>query len=238
VDKTQPSGSASVPQLMPVLSRGKHRNARKGACFMEMASVLAGERWSDHPRCTHPLLAELARLVNDLTSDESRNELAVLVPDVVGLTSDDVQLDARIALRCACVALPLASQERQNVLAVGLLTAEQVLTEASGTRDSAVTREVDAAFAAVPEAARWSRRFVRRTGISTKGFRRHAAPTTVRVAVTGIAEACVSNPDAVLRRLLTDVIADGTAFCGQAGSAVAGGPALVSLPRSVARSPR
>lgn len=238
MDKTQPSGSASVPQLMPVLSRGKHRNARKGACFMEMASVLAGERWSDHPRCTHPLLAELARLVNDLTSDEGRNELAVLVPDVVGLTSDDVRLDAQIALRCATVALPLASQERQNVLAVGMLTAEQVLTEASGARDGAVTREVDAAFTTVPEAARWSRRFVRRTGISTKGFRRHAAPTTVRVAVTGIAEACVSNPDAVLRRLLTDVIADCTAFCGQAGAAVAGGPVPVSPPRSVARSSR
>ncbi len=29
---------------------------------MELASYLAGERWSDHPACTHPLLAEAARL--------------------------------------------------------------------------------------------------------------------------------------------------------------------------------
>jgi len=28
---------------------------------MEFASYLAGERWSDHPACTHPLLAVLAR---------------------------------------------------------------------------------------------------------------------------------------------------------------------------------
>ena len=42
---------------VPVLSRGKHRNPRKGACFMEFASYLAGEPWSDHPACTHPLLA-------------------------------------------------------------------------------------------------------------------------------------------------------------------------------------
>ncbi|WP_344829386.1 hypothetical protein [Nonomuraea dietziae] len=42
---------------MPILSRGRHRNPRKGACFMELASYLAGERWSDHPACTHPLLA-------------------------------------------------------------------------------------------------------------------------------------------------------------------------------------
>ena len=43
---------APPPALLPVLSRGKHRNPRKGACFMEFASLLAGERWSDHPACT------------------------------------------------------------------------------------------------------------------------------------------------------------------------------------------
>src|SRR3989337_2921875 len=63
---------ADAPGILPVLSKGKHRNARKGACFMEFASYLAGERWSDHPSCTHPLLSELARLVNDHTSDEQR----------------------------------------------------------------------------------------------------------------------------------------------------------------------
>jgi hypothetical protein len=26
----------TAPELMPVLSRGKHRNPRRGACFMEM----------------------------------------------------------------------------------------------------------------------------------------------------------------------------------------------------------
>jgi hypothetical protein len=51
-----------LPDMLPVLSRGKHRNPRKGACFMELASYLAGERWSDHPACTHPLLASVARL--------------------------------------------------------------------------------------------------------------------------------------------------------------------------------
>jgi hypothetical protein len=37
------------PDLFPILSPGKHRNPRSGACFMELASLLAGERWSDHP---------------------------------------------------------------------------------------------------------------------------------------------------------------------------------------------
>jgi len=61
----------SEPELVPVLSRGKHRNPRKGACFMEMASYLAGEPWSDHPACTHPLLAAMARGVNDLLDDDA-----------------------------------------------------------------------------------------------------------------------------------------------------------------------
>ncbi len=46
-----------------------------------------------------------------------------------------------------------------------------------------------------------------------KGFKRHAAPGTVRLSVHGIAEACVVDPDAILRQLLVDAIADTTALC-------------------------
>ena len=62
---------AQSPDVLPILSRGKHRNPRRGACFMELASYLAGESWSDHPSCTHPLLASLARDVNDHVGDLS-----------------------------------------------------------------------------------------------------------------------------------------------------------------------
>ena len=79
------ASTVSVPEIVPILSRGKHRNPRKGACFMEMASYLAGERWSDHPKCTHPLVATVARLVNDNTSDDHRSRLAELIPSVIGL---------------------------------------------------------------------------------------------------------------------------------------------------------
>jgi hypothetical protein len=72
------------PELLPVLSRGKHRNPRRGACFMEYASYLAGESWSDHPACTHPALASLARMVNDCISDEARGRLVTLIPTVIG----------------------------------------------------------------------------------------------------------------------------------------------------------
>src|SRR3954469_3458577 len=72
------SDDIRTPELLPKLSRGTHRSVRKGACFMERASFLAGERWSDHPACTHPLLAALARDVNDCTSDANRQRLVTL----------------------------------------------------------------------------------------------------------------------------------------------------------------
>jgi hypothetical protein len=209
---------SSPPDLMPVLSRGKHRSIRKGACFMEMASVLAGERWSDHPRCTHPLLGDVARHINDLTSDGERHHLAVLIPSVVGLNSADPRMDARIALRCACAAIPVASEERQNALAVSILSADRVLAELDGRPVEKLERGSVAALGSAPGAAAWAEEFVRRAGMRVKGFRRHAAPSTVRFAVRAIAEACVHDPEARLRKLLANVIEDCEAICG-AGSA-------------------
>lgn len=47
---------------------------------MEYVSVLAGAPFSDRPKCTDPTLAELVRLVNDVSSDEGRDRLADLAP--------------------------------------------------------------------------------------------------------------------------------------------------------------
>src|SRR3954454_3044085 len=123
---------------VPVLGRGKHRSPRKGACFMEFASYLAGERWSDHPSCTHPLLARLARLTNDYTSDATRQHLVELVPSVVGLTSDDVRVDLRIALRAALTALPVVAEARQRTMALTVVVANRLLAMLDGRPDGDV----------------------------------------------------------------------------------------------------
>jgi hypothetical protein len=99
---------------------------------MELASYLAGERWSDHPACTHPLLAEVARMVNDYTADQARARLAVLIPSVIGLNGDDPRIEARIVLRAATTALPVVAAERQRAMAVSVLAAEQYLAELDG----------------------------------------------------------------------------------------------------------
>lgn len=192
---------------MPILSRGRHRNPRKGACFMELASYLAGERWSDHPACTHPLLAGLARLVNDHTTDEGRSRLVPLVPSIIGLTGDDLRIDARLALRAATTALPIAAAERQLALAVSVLAAEEMLARLDG-RPVELEERSRWAFAQAPHAADSARRFSRAAKITDKGFRRYAAPNAVQLSVVGIAQACVREPDAILRELLVTAIAE------------------------------
>ncbi len=184
---------------------------------MEMASYLAGERWSDHPRCTHPLLASVARLVNDLTSDVNRPRLVELIPSVIGLTTTDPHADVRIALRCATAALPIASAERQNALAVAVLAAERTLAELDGSPPGRLSATSVQALDSAPLSARWARTFANRLDVSVDGFRRFGAPNAVRVAVPGIADACVPDPDEHLHDLLVAVIGECAAVCAGEG---------------------
>lgn len=206
------NASPALPDLVPVLSRGKHRHPRKGACFMEMASYLAGERWSDHPRCTHPLLASVARLVNDHTSDEHRSRLVAMIPSVIGLTTHDPRADARIALRCAIAALPIAAAEHQKAMAVSVLAAERALARGDDRRDGDLGADSIEALDSAPLAARWAHSFATNVRVTLGDFRRFGAPGTVRVAIPAIAQACVSDPDQRLHDVLATAIDEVAAF--------------------------
>lgn len=195
-----------VPMLVPILGAGRHRSPKKGACFMEFASYLAGERWSDHPACTHPVLAALARDVNDLTSDAARSELVPHVHRVVGLTSDDRRLGIGLAMRAATAALPIAALERQRALAVGLVAVAE-------TEPDAVLRDqAKQALSGAPAAERWARDFIDRTRIRGRGSARQAQ-AMVHTACVGIALACVEDVDVRLRELLLDAIDEAESFC-------------------------
>ncbi|MBU1589276.1 MAG: hypothetical protein KKH51_15220 [Actinobacteria bacterium] len=184
-----------MPEGMPVLSAGRHRTPKHGACFMEFASYLAGERWSDHPACTHPTVAALARDVNDVSSDAGRALLTTLIPRVVGLTVDDPQFGMAVALRAARAALPVASMERQRALAVALLSFDPELGP-----------ESRAAFAQSPDLEGWARAYLASSRFAPKASAR-TAEAIVHTAVTGIAKACIEDPDARLRALLAETIA-------------------------------
>jgi len=182
---------------------------------MEYASFLAGERWSDHPRCTHSLLAGVARDINDHTSDAGRSRLVPLIPSVVGLNGDDPRVDVGIAVRCALVALPVVAEPRQRALAAGLLGARRILTsldeQSSSNFDAGnLFDDVDRALSGAPHAVRWAEDFISGVHIDSKTFGRHSARSMVHVAVSGISEACIPDPDSMLHDLLCAVIDDCT----------------------------
>src|SRR6476469_4418537 len=120
------TGQGRSNEFLPLLSRGKHRRPAKGACMMEYASFLAGERWSDHPACTHPLLAHLARSVNDRVSDVSRRALIHLAPTLTGARSDDRSWSLEIAAVTVRHALRRAGAQDGRELAVGLMTLDRL----------------------------------------------------------------------------------------------------------------
>lgn len=222
-----------LPDVVPVLSRGRHRTRRRGACFMEFASYLAGEKWSDHPACTHPALATLARLVNDWTSDAGRARLAPMIPSVVGLRASHLpnlqvpggtgtfrrgtfgldRLDLHLAVLAATAALPVASEVRQRSLAVGLLRAARMITELDGAGPDRFgdAHLIRAAFNTAPHAETWARTWDE--GWRTAASSRHASSVSVMcdaitaIAVAGIGEACIVDSDDRLRAVLTVAIA-------------------------------
>ena len=112
---TTSSGSA-----VPFLNGGAHLSAEEGMCLMEAVSETARLPWSDEPPCTHPLLAFLARIVNDASSDDGRQQLTVLVPDLASAAPGDAtraaQTSARVAVACTEVALELRASPLLNHL--------------------------------------------------------------------------------------------------------------------------
>jgi hypothetical protein len=90
-----PPVSHQVVELAP----GKHSSPEKGACVVELASMLAGERFSDHPRSVCPVIASFMRTLNDELDDSRRRELLPYASMIVG-TRGTRALRARRARLC------------------------------------------------------------------------------------------------------------------------------------------
>ena len=111
------SVSGVLPDGLPVLAAGAHLAPEDGVCLMEYVSVLAGEPFSDSPRCTDGALAGLARLVNDEVSDEGRRLLAPLAADLTILGRTDAVGSARLVLAVTAHARTTAQPGRKLRLA-------------------------------------------------------------------------------------------------------------------------
>lgn len=66
------------------LSRGKHASPAEGACVMELASMLAGESFGDHPISVCPVIGAFLRTYNDSIEDGRRQDLYAYASKVVG----------------------------------------------------------------------------------------------------------------------------------------------------------
>ena len=197
--------TATAPMVMPMLARGRHRSPRRGACFMELASYLAGEPWTDSPACTDESLAHVARLVNDLSTDGARPALSSMIPSVIGLRDLGRGFADEIALIASVHALPIAAQDRQRGIAVGMLRILGDVGDYTSHADDVWKASARSTLNQYYGIERWAREFADRMGVV--GGDRSATGAMTEIAARGIAEACVPDPDERLRDLLRAGIA-------------------------------
>jgi hypothetical protein len=70
------------------LSKGKHTDPEDGACVMELASMLAGEPFTDHPASVCPVIGSFLRAYNDSIDAGRRQDLYEYASKVVGSRAD------------------------------------------------------------------------------------------------------------------------------------------------------
>lgn len=197
-----------TPTALPILSRGKHRRPRHGACLMEYTSVLAGERFSDSPRCTDPVLAAVARCVNDYSSDAARQRLAPLAADLTTASGAGEDARTRMVRRCLTTALACATGSRRQALTVALLGLDRAAAGAGRGWDSTMlSLDSELALLGIDCDTAAAAAYVAKIPVGVGEHARRALPVAVEMAVSTIAG---SGPDSdeVLYRLLVSCLAD------------------------------
>lgn len=211
---------AKTPTALPILAAGRHRSPRHGACLMEYTSVLAGERFSDSPHCTDPVLAAVARAVNDYSSDASRQRIAPFAGDLTTAhgAGDDIQRG--IVRRCLLTALRYADGSRRQVLLVALLGLDRAARgETQGWDDSMLSLDTELALLRCDKGFAAAAAYVAPLSIPTREHARRASAVSVEMAVATIAEAVDdrSAADDALFDLLQQCMDDYTVALAAAG---------------------
>ena len=131
------------------LSRGKHASPQDGACVMELASMLAGERFDDHPRAVCNVIGVVLRGYNDGVDDDRRQDLYRYAADVVG-TRDRAARRRRLELCTSHFGLdrrglPMLPGSRMRAIGRAALVQGRLATDESHRRFLAFVDELIAA---------------------------------------------------------------------------------------------
>jgi hypothetical protein len=84
-----------LPAEPYILNSGSHEDLENGACFNELASVLAGEPFSASPACVSPIVRWLGMRLNDRLDDERRQLLRPFVLRSLGTANDGREEERR-----------------------------------------------------------------------------------------------------------------------------------------------
>ena len=82
------SGAAEKTHQTVRLDAGRHRSPGDSVCVMELASMLAGERFTDHPKSVCPTISALLRTYNDALGPRERQDLYRYASRSVGTRAD------------------------------------------------------------------------------------------------------------------------------------------------------
>jgi hypothetical protein len=73
--------------------------------LLELVSELSGEVWSDRPAAVHPVLAAIARCVNDESTEDGRQRLVLFAPKLMGTYLAREPVSRRLVAHCTTIAL-------------------------------------------------------------------------------------------------------------------------------------
>ena len=99
---------------MELLGRGAHADPGGGGNVLELASVLAGEPWSNRPRSVHPALAAVAEVVNDLLPDDRRPLITPLAAWLAGTGTRDARVWPALTRVCEQAVASITGQDQPD----------------------------------------------------------------------------------------------------------------------------
>ena len=105
------------------LARGRHASRHAGVCVMELASMLAGEPFSDRAHSISPTIGAFLRTYNDGLDDVRRQDLYPVAAAIVGTASRRAVERERIS-RCLAFAREQGAGLPGRRAALGLATPE------------------------------------------------------------------------------------------------------------------